>query len=213
MTVSGVFTELQWIWLLLGTAFVFWEPFSAKLHNYWERSIIPQPAKLAGQPETQEGRDYSENANRTMQLKQTHTWFYGWPIMILYVICMTFTVASLVILATEYSALVNLHHEQTYTLLMAMFVASVILAKLDPLLLHWLVYDGWRYASGAVSFVVFAMSVATVILLGIKDTDPRVAVAAGLFVPFVFYQLVILIIIIVVNVRVNGARSTKTTTA
>jgi len=203
MTVSGVFTETQWIWLLLGTAFVFWEPFAAKLHTFWDFAIFPKPDKSTPTSPDQV-QQMTGAQNRLVYYRSNYKWFFGWMFPAIYVIAGVFTVASLIVLATEYSALVNLHHEQTYTLLMAFFVTSVVLAKTIPLLLHWLIYGNWKYVSFAAMLVNFGIAVTTVILLGLLDTDPRVAVAAGLFVPFVFYELIVLIVICVIIWRGDG---------
>jgi hypothetical protein len=194
MTVSGVFTETQWIWLLLGTAFVFWEPFAAKLHTFWDFAIFPKPEK-ATPLAPEETQKMTSAQNRLVQYRRDYRWFYGYVFPAIYVIAGVFTVASLIILATEYSALVNLHHEQTYTLLMAFFVTSVVIAKTIPLLLHWTIYGNWKWVSFSMMIVNLGISTTTIILLGIKDTDPRVAVAAGLFVPFVAYELIVFVVI------------------
>jgi hypothetical protein len=201
MTLSGVFPENSWLWLIVSTVFIFGEPFAVKLHNFWETAIFPKPEKTNPPTAPEEVRKMTEAYNRLLHYRQTHRWVLGWGFSIFYTVCMAFTVASLVVLATEYSALVNLHHEKTYTLLMSFVVTSVILAKTYPVLLHWLIYPGWKFASAAIALVNVAVSVTTVILLGILDTDPRVAVAAGLFVPFVVFEIAMFILICIVNWR------------
>jgi len=197
MVVQDVFTFDQWIVLGLSILLVFVEPFGQSFYNFWHMESFPMFDKTL-----LEMKDPAEQANkaaadvavsRAGMFRRADRLFYHWLHPIIYVICQTFTVSSLFILWTEYSALVNLHHESTYTLLMAFAFASIFVSKLYPLMMHWVLYDGWKVISGIAALLIMGTVFTTNILLGIKDTDPRVGVAAGLWIPFSLYTVMMFI--------------------
>jgi hypothetical protein len=188
---SSVFNENQWSWLILSLIFAYWQPFAAKLHNFWDESLFPTPEKHTHNKNKQDVIMYADAYRTMVEYKQSKGWLFGWLFSAFHTTVMAFAVGSLVLLATEYPVMVSLHHEETFTLLMAFVFTSFILTKTIPVLLHWLLFAIYRWIALFIAFLIAATTITTLILLGAKDSTPKKGMVAGLWIPITIYTIIL----------------------